>query len=64
MCSSVEKLFQEYLFAKENSCLQCSLCTRHGVSLRASAVKGYLILRKDANIEVLTLLMCDYEWGF
>lgn len=53
VCSSVETLFLGYLFTKKNECLQCSLCNKHGVSYRASAVKGYLILRKDANTEVL-----------
>lgn len=39
------------------------LCTNYGALLRASAVKGYLILRKDASGEVLAL-PCDINNRF
>lgn len=32
---------------------------KHDVSQRAPAVRGYLILRKDATSEVLPLLVCE-----
>lgn len=65
MCAAVLKHCSRSIYSqRKNECLQCSLCTKHGVSQRASTVKGYLILRKDANIEVLMLLMCESEWDF
>lgn len=41
-----------------NECLQCSLRIEHGVFQRASGVRGCLILRKDANSEVIVLCIC------
>lgn len=50
-----------FIHRKKKECLQCSQCTKPGVSQRTSAVKGYLILRKDANMLVFTLF--TWEWG-
>lgn len=52
-----------FIHRKINKCLQCCRCTKL-VSWRASAVKGYLILRKFAYIEVFTLIMCKWDRDF
>lgn len=49
-----------YFTERKKTCLQRCRCTKPVVSWRASAVKGYLILRKFAYIEMFTVI--TYEW--